>query len=230
MSGSNLKVLVVDDDKNICELLHLYLKNDGYELLFAHDGSAGLDVFKHANPDLVILDLMLPVISGWEVCRLIRQQSDVPIIMLTARDTSEDKVSGLDLGADDYVIKPFDPKEVAARVRAHLRKRRTGGKTAEENLLVVGNLSLDMKKYEVICAGAPVALSPREIQLLHYFLLNKNVVLTREQILDKVWGFAYAGETRTVDMHVKKLREKLRGGSGWRIKTIYGVGYKFEVG
>lgn len=224
-----IKVLVIDDDQNICDLLHLYLKNDGYELIFAHEGSAGLDAFRRETPHLVVLDLMLPVISGWEVCQLIRKSSDVPIIMLTARDTSEDKVSGLDMGADDYIIKPFDPKEVAARIRARLRKSRTGGKPGREDPFVAGNLSLDMKKYEAVCAGTPVALSPREIQLLHYFLLNKNIVLSREQILEKVWGFDYAGETRTVDMHVKKLREKLQGGAGWQIKTVYSVGYKFEV-
>ena len=223
------KILVIDDDKNICDLLNLYLKKDGYDIIFAHDGSTGLDVFKREAPDLVILDLMLPVISGWEVCQLIRQQSSVPVIMLTARDTCEDKISGLDMGADDYVIKPFNPQEVAARVRAHLRKSKAGAKSFGEELLVVGDLSLDIKKHEVVCKGGSVTLSPKEIQLLHCFLLNKNIVLTREQILSKVWGYDYAGETRTIDMHVKKLREKLKGGTGWRIKTVYGVGYKFEV-
>jgi DNA-binding response OmpR family regulator len=223
------KILVIDDDKNICDLLNLYLKKDGYDIIFAHDGSTGLDVFKREAPDLVILDLMLPVISGWEVCQLIRQQSSVPVIMLTARDTCEDKISGLDMGADDYVVKPFNPKEVAARVRAHLRKSKTGGKSFGEELLVVGDLSLDIKKYEVFCEGMPITLSSKEIQLLHCFLINKNIVLTREQILSKVWGYDYAGETRTIDMHVKKLREKLKGGTGWQIKTVYGVGYKFEV-
>ncbi|MCL6635023.1 MAG: response regulator transcription factor [Peptococcaceae bacterium] len=223
------RILVIDDDRNICELLQLYLEREGYRVLLAHDGSEGLDAFRRENPDLVILDIMLPLISGWDVCRLIRRHSGVPIIMLTARDASEEKVSGLDMGADDYVVKPFDPREVAARVRARLRKREGGTEAAGKSLLAAPGLILDMKKYEVRCGERLVNLSPREIQLLHYFLVNKNVVLSREQILDKVWGYGYAGETRTVDMHVKKLREKLKGGTGWEIKTVFGVGYKFEV-
>ncbi|MCL6560093.1 MAG: response regulator transcription factor [Firmicutes bacterium] len=223
------KILVIDDDLNICDLLRLYLVNDGHDVFFAHTGSEGVDAFQREKPDLVILDIMLPVISGWEVCRLLRQRSDVPIIMLTARDSSDDKVSGLDMGADDYVIKPFDPKEVAARVRANLRKRRSGEVAGNEELLVLPGLTLDIKRYEVVCGGEQVLLAPKEIQLLRYFIVNKNIVLSREQILEKVWGYEFAGETRTVDMHVKKLREKLKGGSGWRIKTVYGVGYKFEV-
>ncbi|MFZ5595767.1 MAG: response regulator transcription factor [Bacillota bacterium] len=224
----SVKVLVIDDDKNICDLLRLYLEKDGHRLVFAHDGSEGLDAFKREAPDLVILDIMLPVINGWEVCRLIRQKSDVPIIMLTARDKSDEKVTGLDMGADDYVAKPFDPKEVAARVRAHLRKKKPASAETGETL-TAGNLSLDIKKYEARCDGSPVVLSPKELQLLHYLMLNKNLVLTREQILDKVWGYDFTGETRTVDMHVKKIREKLKEGAGWEIKTVYGVGYKFEV-
>ncbi|MCL6611729.1 MAG: response regulator transcription factor [Peptococcaceae bacterium] len=225
----NHKILVIDDDRNICDLLQLYLAQDGHSLVFAHDGSQGLDAFKRESPDLVILDIMLPVINGWEVCRMIRQQSNVPIIMLTARDTSEEKISGLDMGADDYVIKPFDPREVAARVRARLRKKDSGGDAAGRDVLVAGDLSLDKKKYEVVCRGRPVTLTPKEIQLLHYLMLNKNMVLTREQILEKVWGYDYVGETRTVDMHVKKIREKLQPGAGWEIRTVHGVGYKFEV-
>lgn len=226
--AKDYKILIIDDDKNICELLQLYLKKDGYNLFFAHDGSEGMDIFKRENPDLVILDLMLPLISGWEVCRLIRQRSAIPIIMLTARDSSEEKVSGLDMGADDYVIKPFDPKELAARVRAHLRKR-SDGEAAGTGVLTAEDLALDIRKYEVRYQGKPVSLAPKEIQLLHYLMINRNIVLTREQILEKVWGYEYAGETRTVDMHIKKLREKLEGGISWEIRTIYGVGYKFEA-
>lgn len=222
------KILVIDDDRNICDLLQLYLEKDGYRALFAHDGSEGLTAFKNHRPDLIILDIMLPVINGWEVCRLIRQGSDVPIIMLTARDTSEEKISGLDMGADDYVAKPFDPREVLARVRAHLRKR-SSREASPGGVLSFGNLSLDIKKYEALLDKSPVTLAPKEIQLLHYLMLNKNLVLTREQILEKVWGYEYIGETRTVDMHVKKIREKLKAADGWEIKTIYGVGYKFEV-
>lgn len=228
MNGGQ-KILIIDDDKNICDLLQLYLSRDGHSLVFAHDGSRGLNVFKREIPDLVILDIMLPVINGWEVCRLIRQQSSVPIIMLTARDTSEEKISGLDMGADDYVIKPFDPREVAARVRAHLRKKASGGEAPGKGVLTLGDLSLDIKRYEVVCRGKPVTLAPKEIQLLHFLMANKNIVLTREQILEKVWGYDYAGETRTVDMHVKKIREKLKGGTGWEIRTVHGVGYKFEI-
>ena len=227
--SENQKILIIDDDLNICDLLQLYLKADGYNLAFAHDGSEGLDTFKRESPDLVILDIMLPLINGWEVCRLIRLQSDVPIIMLTAKDTSEDKINGLDMGADDYVIKPFDPKEVAARVRAHLRKKGTGAEKRVEEIWSAGNLSLDMKKYEALCGGKPVALTPREVQLLNYLISNKNIVLSRDQILAEVWGYEYSGETRTVDMHVKNLREKLADGVGWETRTVYGVGYKFEV-
>lgn len=222
------KILVVDDDRNICTLLELYLRREGYSLSFAHDGSAALDAFREAKPDLVILDLMLPVISGWEVCRLIRRESDVPIIMLTARDTSEDKIAGLDLGADDYVVKPFDPGEVAARVRARLRgKGHLDGDTG--GAFVTGNLRLDSRSYEVICNGEQVELSPREFQLLEYMIRNRNIVLARDRILEEVWGYDYPGTTRTVDMHVKKLREKLNPPAGWRIRTVYGIGYKFEV-
>lgn len=223
------KILVVDDDENICDLLKLYLDKDGCHTVFAHDGSRGLDAFRSENPDLIILDIMLPVINGWEVCRLIRQSSAVPIIMLTARDSSEEKVSGLDMGADDYVVKPFDPREVAARVRAHLRKGKPAAETSAEGVLESGDLTLDIKSYEVLVRGTPVTLAPKEIQLLHFLMVNKNMVLTRDQLLEKVWGYDYVGETRTVDMHVKKIREKLAGGTGWEIKTVYGVGYKFEV-
>lgn len=222
-------ILIVDDDKNICKLLNLYLGQAGYRLLFAHDGSTALDMLQKEQPDLVILDIMLPLINGWDVCRLIRKSSDIPIIMLTARDASEDKVAGLDMGADDYVVKPFDPNEVAARVRAHLRKAKRASGKSESNPVVIANLTIDPQKFEVMIEGSPIDLTPKEFQLLHYMVANRNVVLGRDQLLEKVWGYDYAGETRTVDMHVKKLREKLSAGKGWRIKTIYGIGYKFEV-
>jgi len=225
----NPKILIVDDDLNICDLLQLYLCQEGYKLLFAHDGSRALDIFRQESPDLIILDIMLPKISGWDVCRLIRRHSGVPIIMLTARDSSEEKISGLDMGADDYVIKPFDPREVAARVRARLRKRATGPELGDKGLLTAGNLSLDIRKYEASCGGIPVSLTPKEFQLLNYLMKNKNMVLSRDQILKAVWNYDYSVETRTVDMHVKKLREKLAGNIGWNIRTVFGVGYKFEV-
>jgi len=222
------KILIVDDDHNICALLELYLRREGYSLSFAHDGSAALEAFRKGKPDLVILDLMLPVISGWEVCRLIRRESDVPIIMLTARDASEDKIAGLDLGADDYVVKPFDPGEVAARVRARLRGKGSRDGSAG-SVLTAGNLRLDSRSYEVTCGGKQVELTPKEFQLLEFMIRNKNIVLSRDRILEEVWGYDYPGTTRTVDMHVKKLREKLKPPAGWRIRTIYGIGYKFEA-
>lgn len=223
-------ILIADDDRNICELLNLYLSRDGYRLLFAHDGSQALDVFHREQPDLILLDIMLPIINGWEVCRLIRQSSDVPIIMITARDASEDKVSGLDMGADDYVVKPFDPGEVAARVRAQLRKLTKEARTAPGRRITVGDLVIDNGSFEVLLKGVPVELTPKEFQLLQFLAANRNLVLSREQLLEQVWGYQYPGETRTVDMHIKKLREKLgSGGDSWQIKTIYGIGYKFEA-
>lgn len=276
MAGA--KILVVDDDENICELLKLYLSKEGHHLVFAHDGSSALNAYRQEQPDIMILDLMLPLINGWEVCKMIRMESELPIIMLTAKDAPEEKIKGLDIGADDYVTKPFDPNEVCARVRVQLRKRKTGLSVSGDSptfpsapstlsgsssatpansrvipsgnafsslsantqggsvpsatpssTLQAGNLTLDIKSYEASCGGAKIALTPKEIQLLHYLMRNRNIVLTREQILEQVWGYEYAGETRTVDMHVKKLREKLAVNQGWEIKTIYGVGYKFEV-
>ncbi|MEW6276142.1 MAG: response regulator transcription factor [Bacillota bacterium] len=221
-------ILIVDDDTNICELLQLYLKDEGYDLAFAHDGSTGLTKFRELRPVLVVLDLMLPVINGWEVCRLIRLESDVPIIMLTARDGTEDKVVGLDAGADDYVVKPFDPREVAARIRAHLRRREFA---PAHNLqrITADELTVDMSAYEVRYRGEVLDLKPREIQLLYFLLTHKNIAFTRDQLLDRVWGYDYAGETRTVDVHVQRLREKLRGKMRtWRITTVWGVGYKAE--
>jgi len=225
---STKTILIIDDDTNICELLQLYLKDEGYDLAFAHDGSTGLSKFRELKPVLVVLDLMLPVISGWEVCRLVRQESDVPIIMLTARDGTDDKVMGLDAGADDYVVKPFDPREVAARIRAHLRRREAALAHSLQQT-TVDELTVDMSAYEVRHRGEIIDLKPREIQLLHFLLTHKNIVFTREQLLEKVWGFDYAGETRTVDVHIQRLREKLRGKmQTWRIATVWGVGYKLE--
>ena len=221
------KILIIDDDKNICALLNLYLRQDGYNIIFVHDGGTGLMVFQEESPDLVILDLMLPVLDGWQVLRAIRQKSNVPVIMLTAMDACEDKVTGLDLGADDYVVKPFDPREVAARVRAHLRKQKPP-ETAGE-MLVIGNLVVDSESYEVTCGGEHVVLTPKEFQLLEFMIRNKNIILSRDQILEQVWGYDYSGETRTVDMHIKRLRQKLKSAGTWKIKTVYGMGYKFET-
>ena len=230
------KVLVVDDDKNICELLKLYLNKEGFETYFAYDGSEAVTSAKENEPDIIILDVMMPVINGWEACKLIRQFSDVPIIMLTALETTENKVQGLNIGADDYIVKPFEPVEVIARINAHLRRAdKSLGDDTEENKhetkLIVDNIDIDLDKYEVKLDGKIVKdLKPKEIQLLYFFMSNKNQVFTREQLLDKVWGYEYFGGTRTVDVHIKSLREKLKSKkSKWEIKTIWNVGYKFEI-
>lgn len=229
------KVLVVDDDKNICELLKLYLVKEGFETYFAYDGSEAVTSAKENEPDIIILDVMMPVINGWEACKLIRQFTDVPIIMLTALDTTENKVQGLNIGADDYIVKPFEPVEVIARINAHLRRAEKSNDDSEESKhetkLVVDNIDIDLDKYEVKLDGKIVKdLKPKEIQLLYFFMSNKNQVFTREQLLDKVWGYEYFGGTRTVDVHIKSLREKLKSKkSKWEIKTIWNVGYKFEI-
>lgn len=228
------KILVVDDDKNICELLKLYLKKEGFEVVFAYDGSEAVSKAKNENPNLIILDVMMPIINGWEACKLIRQFTEVPIIMLTALDTTENKVQGLNIGADDYIVKPFEPVEVVARVNALLRraeKPNTTENQLEESEISVDNISVNMEKYEVKLDGKLVTdLKPKEIQLLYFFLSNKNQVFSREQLLDKVWGYEYFGGTRTVDVHIKSIREKLNSPKNkWEIKTIWNVGYKFEV-
>ena len=229
------KVLVVDDDKNICELLKLYLLKEGFEIFFAYDGSEAVTVAKDKEPDIIILDVMMPVINGWEACKLIRQFTDVPIIMLTALDTTENKVQGLNIGADDYIVKPFEPVEVIARINAHLRRADRKIEDVEnpkqESRLVIDNLEVDLDKYEVKLDGKLLKdFKPKEIQLIYFFMSNKNQVFTREQLLDKVWDYEYGGGTRTVDVHVKGLREKLKSKkSKWEIKTIWNVGYKFEI-
>ena len=228
------KILVVDDDKNICELLKLYLVKEGHQVVFAYDGSEAVTKAKEEEPNMIILDVMMPVINGWEACKLIRQFSEVPIIMLTALDTTENKVQGLNIGADDYIVKPFEPLEVVARVNAHLRREKTKG-DAEAlepfSQISVDNIVVNMDTYEVKLDGKVVSdLKPKEIQLLYFFLTNKNQVFSREQLLDKVWGYEYFGGTRTVDVHIKSIREKLSSKNNkWEIKTIWNVGYKFEV-
>lgn len=228
------KILVVDDDKNICELLNIYLKNEGYEVVFAYDGSDAVNKAKEEKPDLIVLDVMMPIINGWEACKLIRQFTNVPIIMLTALDTLENKVQGLNIGADDYIVKPFEPVEVLARINAHLRREEN--KLQKEDKLStseveVDNLKVNMDTYEVKLNNELIKdLKPKEIQLLYFFMTNKNQVFTREQLLDKVWGYEYFGGTRTVDVHIKSVREKLSSDKNkWEIKTIWNVGYKFEI-
>ena len=226
------KILVVDDDLNICELLKLYLENDGYVVFTGNDGQEAVEMFQSKTPDLVLLDIMLPKKDGWQVCREIRKTSSAPIIMLTAKGETFDKVLGLELGADDYVVKPFDAKEVMARVKAVLR-RTTGESESTENekkIVVYDNLEINIQNYEMKVKGVPVDTPPKELELIYHFASNPNRVYTRDQLLDEVWGFDYYGDSRTVDVHVKRLREKLEGVSDkWCLKTVWGVGYKFET-
>ena len=226
------KILVVDDDLNICELLKLYLENDGYVVFTANDGQEAVEMFQTKTPDLVLLDIMLPKKDGWQVCREIRKTSSAPIIMLTAKGETFDKVLGLELGADDYVVKPFDAKEVMARVKAVLR-RTTGDSEStetEKKVVIYDNLEINIQNYEMKVKGVPVDTPPKELELIYHFASNPNRVYTRDQLLDEVWGFDYYGDSRTVDVHVKRLREKLEGVSDkWCLKTVWGVGYKFET-
>ena len=223
------KILIADDDKNICELLRLYLAKEGYEICMAHDGQAALEAFEREKPDLVLLDVMMPKMDGWEVCRKIRAEAGTPVIMLTAKGETFDKVLGLELGADDYVVKPFDAKEVIARIKAVLR-RCTPAAESEQGVISYENLTVDLSRYELKVKGRVVDAPPKELELLYYLASHPNRVFTRDQLLDEVWGFEYYGDSRTIDVHVKRLREKLDGASEkWGLKTVWGVGYKFEV-
>ena len=224
------KVLVADDDKNICELLRLYLVKEGFQVVLAGDGEEALARFSAENPDIILLDVMMPRLDGWQVCREIRKKSECPIIMITAKGETFDKVLGLELGADDYVVKPFKTKEIVARIKAVLR--RTGKSAAENDVKEVSydKLVVNMTKYELKVDGKVVDTPPKELELLYHLASNPNRVYTRDQLLDEVWGFEYYGDSRTVDVHVKRLREKLEGVSDkWTLKTVWGVGYKFEV-
>ena len=223
-------VLVVEDDRNIAELLQLYLEKEGYAVTIAADGGKGLEKFRTIKPDLVLLDVMMPVMDGWAVCNAIRSESQTPIIMLTAKSETTDKVQGLKAGADDYITKPFEMREVLARVEAVLR--RTTGTSAEtkSRRLVFDKLIIDMDAFELTVDGKKVDTPPKEMELLFYLASSPNRVYTRNQLLDEVWGFDYFGDSRTVDVHVKRLREKLEGVSEkWCLKTVWGVGYKFEA-
>lgn len=225
----NQKILIVDDDQNICELLRLYLAKEGYETLIAHDGEKALELFEQNKPNMVLLDVMMPKMDGWEVCRRIRAQANTPIIMLTAKGETFDKVLGLELGADDYVVKPFDSKEVVARIKAVLR-RCNPEESGKDGVIQFENLSLDMSRYELKVKGKMVEAPPKELELLAYLAGHPNRVFTRDQLLDEVWGFEYYGDSRTIDVHIKRLREKLEGASEqWSLKTVWGVGYKFEA-
>lgn len=223
-----IKILVVDDDTNICELLRLYLEKEGYDVICAFDGKEALLKLSTENPSLVLLDIMLPKLDGWQVCREIRKTSQVPIIMLTAKSETFDKVLGLELGADDYISKPFDTKEVMARVKAVLRRSSVDTSAATE--IKYDKLSINIANYELIVDGKQIDTPPKELELIFHLASNPNRVYTRDQLLDQVWGFDYFGDSRTVDVHVKRLREKLENVSeNWALKTVWGVGYKFEA-
>ena len=221
------KILIVEDEANIRELLRLYLEREGYTVLEAENGVEGIKKWKSDKPDMLLLDVMMPVMGGWEVCKEIRAESDVPIIMLTAKGETADRVSGLEMGADDYIVKPLEMPEVIARVRAVFR--RIAPDDAPEKL-TFDNLVIDKQAYDLVIKGKRVDAPPKEIELLYFLASNPNRVFTRAQLLDEVWGFDYFGDTRTVDVHVKRLREKLEGVSDkWEVKTVWGVGYKFET-
>ena len=225
------KILVADDDLNICELLRLYLEKEGFEVVMAHDGEEAVVRFESEKPSLILLDIMMPKLDGWQVCRQIRQKSDCPIIMLTAKAETFDKVLGLELGAADSVVQPFDTKEIVARNKAVLRRSGPAGAAANEVKEVsYDKLTVNMTRYELKVDGKVVDAPPKELELLFHLASNPNRVFTRDQLLDEVWGFEYYGDSRTVDVHIKRLREKLEGVSDqWSLKTVWGVGYKFEV-
>jgi len=221
-----VKILVVDDDAHIAELITLYLNKEGYQTEEARTGRQAVEMFPSYSPHLVLLDLMLPEMDGYQVCQEIRKMSSVPIIMLTARGETFDKVLGLEMGADDYIVKPFDPKELMARVKAVLR--RYDSKGAKPRQVVLPNLAINQSNYTVTYHGRELELPPKEFELLHFFATHPNQVFTREQLLDQIWGYEFAGDTRTVDVHIKRLREKMPEEDNWAIKTVWGVGYKFE--
>ena len=225
----NKKALVIEDDKNIAELLRLYLEKDGFEVSIAPDGGKGLQLAEDEHQDVVLLDIMRPIMGGWQVCREIRRTSQVPIIMLTAKGETYDKVSGLEMGADDYVTKPFEVKELIARIHAVMRRTENSDSPAEKRL-EYDKLVINLDSYELIVDGKKVDTPPKEMELLYHLAASPNRVYTRNQLLDEVWGFDYFGDSRTVDVHIKRLREKLEGVSDkWSLKTVWGVGYKFEV-
>ena len=224
------KILVIDDDLNICELLRLYFENEGYQVKTANDGADGVSTFKMYEPDIVFLDVMMPKKDGWQVLREIREMSSKPVIMITAKGEVFDKVLGLELGADDFVVKPFDLKELSARAKAVLRRYSSHGNEDDNEVIKYDNIEISKQKYELKLCGKPIDIPPKELDLLYFLASNYNRVFTRDQLLDKVWGFDYLGDSRTVDVHVKRLREKLEGVSDkWVLKTVWGVGYKFEL-
>lgn len=224
------KILIVDDDINICELLRLYIEREDYSVVIANDGEQAVELFNQEQPDLVLLDIMLPKLDGWQVCKEIRKISNRPIIMLTAKGELFDKILGLELGADDYIIKPFEAKEVIARIHAVLRRTSPPAESEKQKEINWDKLSINLTNYELRINGNLVDAPPKEMELLYYLASNPNKVFTRDQLLDKVWGFDYYGDSRTVDVHIKRLREKINGVSDqWGLKTVWGIGYKFDV-
>lgn len=226
------KILIVDDDENIAELISLYLTKECFETQIVYDGESALKAADTFSPDLIILDLMLPGIDGYQVCREIRQKSQTPIIILSAKGEVFDKVLGLELGADDYMEKPFDTKELVARVKAVLRRYKSAAPVAENpsaKQVSYPNLTINLTNYSVVYNGHTVDMPPKELELLYFLAASPNHVFTREQLLDQIWGYEYIGDTRTVDVHIKRLREKIKDHESWKIATIWGIGYKFEV-
>ncbi len=219
---------MVEDDPNICELVQLYVEKEGYQFITRYQGEKGMEAYYEEDPDFVILDIMLPEVSGWEICKEIRRDNPlVPIIMLTGKGESYDKIRGLELGADDYVVKPFDPNELIARMKAVMRRANLLDATKEK--IELNSLTIDMKQYKVYLDGEEVVMPPKELELLYFFASNRNQVFTRQQLLDHIWGYDFDGDSRTIDVHVKRIREKLNTDSlKWSLKTIRGVGYKFE--
>ncbi len=227
---NNQRILVVDDDKNICEIIRLYLEKEGFLVSIANDGEAALQTFRETTPSVVVLDVMMPKMDGFQVCREIRRVSSIPVIMLTAKGETFDKVLGLELGADDYMVKPFENKELVARIKAVLRRYEPKDNADKE--IIYPNLCVNLTNYELKINGEVIDIPPKELELLYYLATNPNKVFTREQLLETVWGFDYFGDSRTVDVHVKRLREKLElagDAVNWQLKTVWGVGYKFEV-
>ena len=224
------KVLVVDDDINIVKLIKLYLEKEDYEVVTANNGREALEVYNREDPSIIVLDIMMPELDGNAVCREIRKTSNVPIIMLTAIGETFDKVLSLELGADDYIVKPFDPKELTARIKAILRRSETKNTTSDDKIVKFDKLEVNLVNYELKIEGRVLEIPPKELELLYFLASNPNRVFTREQLLEEVWGFDYFGDSRTVDVHIKRLREKLEGTeANWQLKTVWGVGYKFEV-
>ena len=230
MAGQT-RILFCDDDRNICELARLYLEKEGFSIDVAYNGREAFELFEINSYDLIILDIMMPEMDGYETCREIRKTSFVPIIFLSAKSETFDKVLGLELGADDYITKPFDVKELIARIKAILRRADVSGETASQNsILEFDNMTINMENYELIIDGEAIEIPPKELNLLHFLASNPNKVFTRDQLLSSVWGYDYFGDSRTVDVHIKRIREKIDGKSEkWNLKTVWGIGYKFEA-